>query len=81
MLPFYLCAPEIVAERAFYAFFPLWKAWLARQKFPRCNIVQAIIGYGTEPFRRAESMGALKVHRLLKQSSYYALPFLAARTR
>lgn len=61
MLPFYMWAPQIVGERAFYALLPVWKAWLARQKFPPCNVVQAIMGYGTEPFDRAEKMGALKV--------------------
>jgi starch synthase len=61
MLPLYLLAPQIWEERAFYALLPLWKAWLARQQFPSCNVVQAIVGYGTEPFNRAEEMGALKV--------------------
>jgi starch synthase len=61
MLPLYFLVPQIWGERAFYAFFPLWKAWLARQQFPSCNVVQAIIGYGTEPFDRAETIGALKV--------------------
>jgi hypothetical protein len=28
MKPFYHCAPQIVEEHAFYAFFPIWKAWL-----------------------------------------------------
>jgi glycosyltransferase involved in cell wall biosynthesis len=61
MLPLYFCVPQIWAERAFYAFLPLWKAWLARQQFPSCNVVQATMGYGTEPFDRAERIGALKV--------------------
>ena len=61
MLPLYLCAPQIWSERAFYVLLPLWKAWLARQKFPPCNVVHAIMGYGTEPFDRAEKIGALKV--------------------
>ena len=61
MKPFYHLAPQIWTERAFYALFPIWKVWLARQQFPPCNIVQAIAGYGTEPFDRAERIGALKV--------------------
>jgi glycosyltransferase involved in cell wall biosynthesis len=61
MLPFYFLAPQILEERAFYRFFPLWKAWLGRQQFPPCNVVQAIMGYATEPFDRAEEIGALKV--------------------
>lgn len=61
MLPMYFCAPQVWEERAFYAFLPLWKMWLARQQFPDCNVVQAIIGYGTEPFDRAEKIGAIKV--------------------
>jgi glycosyltransferase involved in cell wall biosynthesis len=61
MLPLYKFAPEIWVERAFYAFFPLWKIWLSQQQSPECNMVQAIAGYGTEPFDRAETIGALKV--------------------
>jgi len=61
MMPFYLWASEIRIERAFYALFPVWKAWFQRQHLPPCNVVQAIIGYATEPFDRAEKIGALKV--------------------
>ena len=61
MKPFYHVAPQIVTERAFYAFFPVWKAWLALQEIPHCNVVHAISGYGTEPFDQAERIGALKV--------------------
>ncbi|MGI8959782.1 MAG: glycosyltransferase family 4 protein [Bryobacteraceae bacterium] len=61
MMPFYLWTPQIWVERAFYALFPIWKAWLALQKFPRCNVVHAMIGFATEPFDRAERTGALKV--------------------
>src|SRR2546423_4222337 len=50
MLPLYFIAPPIWEERAFYALLPLWRAWLTSQAFPSCNVVQAIIGYGTEPF-------------------------------
>src|SRR5688572_2452867 len=61
MMPFYLWMPQIWIERAFYGLFPIWKAWLARQTFPACKVVHAMIGYATEPFDRAEKMGALKV--------------------
>jgi glycosyltransferase involved in cell wall biosynthesis len=61
MKPFYHFAPQIWEERAFYAFFPIWRAWLNRQPWPECNVVQAIMGYATEPFDRAEKTGALKV--------------------
>jgi glycosyltransferase involved in cell wall biosynthesis len=61
MKPFYHCTPQIWQEKAFYAFFPIWKAWFQSQRWPDCNVVQAIIGYATEPFDRAEKIGALKV--------------------
>jgi len=61
MKPFYHFAPQIITERAFYSFFPLWKAWLALQNAPHCNVVHAISGYGTEPFDHADKIGALKV--------------------
>lgn len=59
--PFYHLAPQIWQERAFYRFFPIWKAWLRAQPWPACNVVQAILGFATEPFDRAEKTGALKV--------------------
>ncbi|MGH7989234.1 MAG: glycosyltransferase family 4 protein [Limisphaerales bacterium] len=61
MKPFYHCAPQIWRERAFYGFFPIWKHWLRRQKWPEANVVQTIMGYATEPFDAAEKIGALKV--------------------
>jgi glycosyltransferase involved in cell wall biosynthesis len=61
MKPFYHCAPQIWEERAFYAFFPIWRWWLKRQPWPACDVVQAILGYATEPFATAEKTGALKV--------------------
>lgn len=59
--PFYWGAPQIWTEKAFYAFFPLWKNWFRAQPWPECEVVQAIMGYATEPFDRAEKTGALKV--------------------
>ena len=59
--PFFHLAPQILEEKAFYKFFPIWKTWLQAQKYPDCNVVQAIIGYATEPFDAAEKIGALKV--------------------
>lgn len=61
MMPFYFYAPEIWIERIFYALFPVWRAWFKAQKFPSCNVVQAIAGHGTEAFDEADKIGALKV--------------------
>ena len=61
MKPLYHAAPQVWEERAFYAFFPIWKLWLQSQKWPAANLVQAIMGFATEPFNRAEKTGALKV--------------------
>ncbi len=61
LMPFYLWAPQIWSERLFYAFLPIWKAWFQAQPLPACNVVHAIMGFGTEPFDRTEKIGALKV--------------------
>ena len=61
MKPFYHLAPQVLTEKMFYAFFPLWQAWVKSQSIPPCNVVHAIIGYGTELFARKELKGALKV--------------------
>jgi glycosyltransferase involved in cell wall biosynthesis len=61
MKPFYHLTPQIWSERAFYAFFPIWNAWLKRQPLPPHNVVQTIVGYGSELFDRADQTGALKV--------------------
>jgi glycosyltransferase involved in cell wall biosynthesis len=76
MKPFYHMAPQIWTERAFYAFFPLWRAWLNRQPWPDCNVVQAIMGYGTEPFDRADRTGAFKVISCQNSHpiTYYGIP-------
>lgn len=60
MKPFYHFTPQIVSERAFYALFPIWKSWLCRQELPKCNVIHAMVGFGTELFDRAGS-GTLKV--------------------
>jgi glycosyltransferase involved in cell wall biosynthesis len=59
--PFFHCAPQIWEEKAFYALFPIWKRWFLSQHFPECNVVQALMGFATEPFDRAEKSGSLKV--------------------
>jgi len=59
--PFYHFAPQVLTEKMFYAFFPLWRAWVNSQSIPPCNVVQTIIGYGTELFDRKELRGAIKV--------------------
>jgi glycosyltransferase involved in cell wall biosynthesis len=61
MKPFYHTASQIVVERLFYKFFPLWKHWIKSQSWPECHVVQAIMGYATEPFDHAEKVGSLKV--------------------
>jgi glycosyltransferase involved in cell wall biosynthesis len=61
MKPFFHCAPQILEEKAFYAFFPIWKSWFQAQIWPECEVVQAVMGFATEPFDRAEKTGALKV--------------------
>jgi len=62
MKPFYHLAPQIVTERAFYALFPLWRAWLLRQHIPSdCNVVQGLIGYCTELFALPGARGFLRV--------------------
>jgi len=60
MKPFYHFAPQILREKMFYAFFPLWRAWVKSQPLPSCDGVQAIMGYGTELFDKCED-GVLKI--------------------
>ena len=50
MKPFYHFPHQILREKMFYAFLPLWRAWVKSQSMPSCNVVQAIMGYGTELF-------------------------------
>ena len=52
MKPFYHFAPQVLTEKMFYAFFPLWRAWVKSQSIPPCNVIQAIMGYGTELFNK-----------------------------
>lgn len=61
MKPFYHIGPQIWTEHVFYRLFPVWKRWLLAQRWPETNVVQAILGYGTELFDRADQTGALKV--------------------
>ncbi len=61
MKPFYQFAPQIWIERAAYFNFPFWRGWLNRQPWPKANVIQATMGFATEPFDRAEKTGALKV--------------------
>jgi glycosyltransferase involved in cell wall biosynthesis len=76
MKPFYQLAAPIMKERVFYAFFPLWQAWFNSQKWPDCNVVQAIMGFATEPFDRADRNGALKVVDAPNSHpiTYYGIP-------
>jgi glycosyltransferase involved in cell wall biosynthesis len=59
--PFLHLAPQLWQEHAFYALFPLWKAWLKTQPVPKFNAVQTILGFGTELYAVADRIGALKV--------------------
>lgn len=59
--PFYELMPKHHWENAFYAFVPIWSRWIRSQPLPDCNVVQAIMGFGTEIFDRADKTGALKV--------------------
>lgn len=61
MKPFYDFAPQIWQERLFYGLFSFWKTWLKTQWWPECSLVQAVMGYATEPFDFAEQRGILKV--------------------
>jgi starch synthase len=61
MMPFYLWTSDFYIERMLYALSPIWRAWFRAQPFPPCNVVHAIMGFATEPFDRAEKIGALKV--------------------
>jgi len=59
---FYHLTPTTMwVEKPFYAFFPVWCWWLKRQSWPKCDVVHSIMGFATEPFDRADRMGALKV--------------------
>ncbi|MEI9897540.1 MAG: glycosyltransferase family 4 protein [Chthoniobacter sp.] len=61
MKPFYHCAPQIWTEKAFYALSPIWQLWFRSQTLPPCHVVQAIMGFASEPFDVADKTGALKV--------------------
>ncbi len=76
MKPFYHLTPQIWTERAFYVFFPIWRWWWKRQPWPECNVVQAVMGFATEPFDMADKHGALKVIDCPNShpTSYYGYP-------
>jgi glycosyltransferase involved in cell wall biosynthesis len=59
--PFLHLAPQLWTEKAFYALLPVWQAWLRMQPALEFDVVQAIMGFGTEPFTAAKRVGALKV--------------------
>jgi hypothetical protein len=62
MKPFYhLTPPTFWVGKPFYALFPLWRWWLKRQAWSKCDVVHAIMGFATEPFEWADKHGALKV--------------------
>jgi glycosyltransferase involved in cell wall biosynthesis len=61
MKPFYHLAPVGLREKMALRFFPLWSAWVRRQKPPAFDVAYAMMGHGTELFELAEKQGALKV--------------------
>jgi len=65
MKPFYHLTPQIWQEYATYWLIGFWRAWLrARLRSARCpqfQVAQAIVGFASEVFDRAEEVGALKV--------------------
>lgn len=61
MKTFYHTSPQIVIEKMFYVFFPLWRLWIKSQPLPQLNVVQAILGYGSELFAKHSSSKVLKV--------------------
>src|SRR5438105_9111350 len=65
MKPFYHLTPERWQERATYGLIGFWKLWL-RAKLrsangPKFDVAQAILGFGSELFDKAEQIGALRV--------------------
>ena len=61
MKPFYHLTPVGPREKIALALFPIWGAWVRRQRLPRFDAVYAIMGHGTELFDLADRIGALKV--------------------
>jgi glycosyltransferase involved in cell wall biosynthesis len=61
MCPFYFWTPPIWIERASFVFLPIWRTWQQKQKWPKCDVVQSLMGHATEPFDLAERTGALKI--------------------
>src|SRR5205807_3340581 len=61
MMPFYLLRSQIWIERAFYACFPLWRAWQRAQSWPQADVIHAVMGYAAEPFAHPRMRRALKV--------------------
>jgi len=45
MKPFYHLPSQILREKMFYVFLPLWRVWVKSQPLSSCNVVQAIMGY------------------------------------
>ena len=63
--PFYHLSPEHWQERATYGLIGFWKRWLCAKlrsaNCPKFDVAQAILGFGSELFDKAEQVGALKV--------------------
>jgi glycosyltransferase involved in cell wall biosynthesis len=65
MKPFYHFAPQVWDERATYWLLPFYRSWLrlqfSRSATPAFDVIHAILGFASEPFEKAERIGALKV--------------------
>ncbi|MGA2865104.1 MAG: glycosyltransferase family 4 protein [Verrucomicrobiota bacterium] len=65
MKPFYHLASQLWQERATYWLIGFWQAWLRASlrssRCPQFEVVQAIMGFASEIFDRADAVGALKV--------------------
>ena len=86
------CWPFHLAMKPFYHFhrrsgrsrhstssFPLWRAWLQAPALAECNVVQAIMGFATEPFDRRRKNRRVESGGLPEQPSGYLLWLLSAR--
>jgi glycosyltransferase involved in cell wall biosynthesis len=61
MKPFYHWASSGLRQRMTSSLFPLWSAWIRRQRAPSFDVAYAMMGHGTELFDQAETASALKV--------------------
>jgi hypothetical protein len=46
MKPFYRFAPQVLTEKIFYAFFPIWRAWVKSCRSRQCQMRENCSGIG-----------------------------------